>query len=60
MTNLEKIRQSLAEMDESDIAERMCYHFDCARCPGAKYCTRTDGHANGLKVWLKEEAENDY
>lgn len=54
MTNGEKIRQ----MDDWELAEFICQHMsDCDGCPGRNVCKRNFVKANGLKEWLKMEAE---
>lgn len=52
MTNGNKIR----EMTDEELAQWICHHVQCARCPGGDWCS--PGH-NGTLDWLKKEAENN-
>ena len=56
MTNFEKLKS----MSLEKLAEFICENtMDCEDCVGFKYCTRSDGHANGMSKWLKKEVETD-
>jgi hypothetical protein len=54
MTNYDRIK----EMSLTELAEFICENsMDCEDCVGHEYCTRSDGHANGMIKWLKTESE---
>ena len=55
MTNYERLQQ----MDENDLARELCDMSSCDICPGRHECNREDGHANGLKKWMRKEAEEE-
>lgn len=54
MSNGDNIR----EMKDAELACFLCdIQSECSKCPGANYCNEWDGRANGLIVWLRQEAE---
>jgi len=64
MTNFEKIKQTINEMDEADMAEWidefMCY----AHLTGCRFCTEDYCHCDGkcvrhIRKWLKQEVNED-
>lgn len=55
MTNIERIR----EMTDDELACEICGLMkDCGSCPGNDFCVAGDGVANGIRKWLKIEAED--
>ena len=54
MTNYENLKQ----MTSDELAVAICdMMVECNKCPGREICTAWDGKANGLKEWMKQEAE---
>jgi len=51
-TNFERLRSS-----PEKLATTFCNLIECDKCPGWHLCNHTDGKANGLLKWLKQEAE---
>lgn len=37
------------------LAAKLCNWIDCQKCPGRELCSHTEGKANGLVKWMKEE-----
>ena len=54
MTN----REYLESLDDTDLAEELCDMRSCDTCKGAKFCVKDAGHGNGLRKWLKQEADD--
>lgn len=55
-TNASRIRA----MTDEELAMEICSWMKaCGDCPGASLCTPGDGGANGMRKWLKQEAEEN-
>jgi len=69
MTNFEKLKQKISEMDEADLAEWLddilpCSHESLLRCEfcavGEHYDQCNDKCERNIRKWLKQEVnEND-
>ena len=55
LTNYERFRYSKPEK----MAKTLCNWIDCQTCPGKDLCNHSDGKANGLVKWLKQQEERE-
>ena len=55
ITNADRIRA----MSDEGIAQWLCLHYGCTKCPGEGLCTINDGKHNGLTKWLQQPVGED-
>lgn len=56
MTNYDKI----TSMDDDDLAATICDMIgECSKCPGVEMCMMGIGKANGLKMWMRLESDEE-